>query len=67
MRKVMVSTVKQLAEGTLEYKEKGEATFLQFGVSYDLYSGGAAHYSTAIIQWPDGLVENVFLQNIRFI
>jgi hypothetical protein len=47
-------------------EEKGQATFHQFGCAYDEFESGAGNYSTAIVEWPDGNVECVRADFIRF-
>ena len=47
--------------------EKGSARFHQWGISYELIDGSVGQYTTAIIELPDGTIENVPAENIRFI
>jgi hypothetical protein len=66
MRKVIVSEYK--ANGSKwEKKEKGVASFHSFGVNYEQFEGGPGHFSTAIVEYPDGQVDNVPVEMIRFI
>jgi len=44
-----------------------EAVFLQFGIDYEELQGGVGHYTTAVIEWPDGLLESVPVNMVRFI
>jgi hypothetical protein len=46
---------------------KGEALFHQFGVCYEEFESGPGNYTTAIVEWPDGTVESVMADRIRFI
>lgn len=46
---------------------KSEATFHEFGVSYEEFESGPGNYSTAIIELPDGTVKNVPVEDIEFI
>lgn len=62
MRKVMVMEWKDGA-----WVDKGEAIFHQFGCDFMEMNDGNVNYSTAIIEWPDGTVENVPARNIRFL
>jgi len=43
---------------------KGEARFHQFGVDYEQFETGVGNYSTAIIELPDGTVNNVAIESI---
>lgn len=45
----------------------GEAAFHQFGVGYEEFESGAGNYSTAIVEWPNGDVENVPVEHIKFV
>lgn len=47
--------------------EKGAAKFHQFGTNFELINGKMAQYTTAIIELPDGTVDCVPAENIRFI
>lgn len=62
MRKVMV---REWKDG--ELADKGEAIFHQFGCDFMEMNDGNVNYSTAIVEWPDGTVENVPARNIRFL
>lgn len=46
---------------------KGEAVFLEFGVSYDEFDSGVGQYSTAIIELPSGEVKNIPVEQIKFV
>lgn len=72
MRKVEVSHhVRRPREDGVGYassKEiKGIATFHAFGVDYEEFDNGPGNYSTAIVEWPDGSVENVEVSLVRFL
>jgi hypothetical protein len=70
MRKVMVSRLEQNSDvpnKRWELVENGEAVFHQFGCDYEEFESGPGNFSTAIVEWPDGRVENVPAQNIRFL
>lgn len=45
----------------------GEATFHCFGCNYEEFENGIGNFSTAIVEWPDGRVENVPVEHIKFI
>lgn len=62
MRKTMVMEWK---DGKMS--DKGEAVFHQFGCDFMEMNDGNVNYSTAIVEWPDGAVENVPVQYIRFL
>jgi hypothetical protein len=67
MRKVMISERRKQPDGTWKNEEKGEAVFHQFGVDYEDCETGFGNYSTAIVEWPDGTVENVPVHRVRFL
>lgn len=47
--------------------DKGIATFHAFGVDYGEFENGPGNFSTAIVEWPDGSVENVPVERIKFL
>ena len=51
----------QKAKGTAHYEKVsvGHGIFHQFGLDYEQFENGAASYSTAIVEMPDGSVRNV--------
>lgn len=67
MRKVMVSRYKRQDNNSWCLEEVGEALFHQFGLDYEEFDNGAASFSSAIVEWPDGQVENVPAEHIRFL
>ena len=67
MRKVIVSKYNGNINGIAQYKEIGEAMFHQFGVDYEEFECGPGNYSTAIIEWPSGAIENLPVHLVRFI
>jgi len=67
MRKVMVSEYQQQEDGKWEIKEKGIAVFHAFGVNYEEFESGPGNFSTAIVEFPDGKVQNVPVGMVRFI
>lgn len=46
--------------------EKGIAEFHQFGIDYEELSDGPAQFTTAIVEWPDGTIENLPLYLVKF-
>lgn len=67
MRKVMVMEWK-FGDGIKPFlADKGEAVFHEFGCDFMEMNDGNVNYSTAIVEWPDGTVENVPARNIRFL
>ena len=67
MRKVIFSKLVKQEDGKLKLEEIGEARFHQFGSDYEEFESGGCSYSTAIIEKNDGSVENIPVNNIRFI
>lgn len=47
--------------------EKGSAKFHQWGTNYELVNGTVGQYTTAIIELPDGSVDNIPAENVKFI
>ncbi|MDO8463754.1 MAG: hypothetical protein Q7S46_00660 [Gallionella sp.] len=68
MKKVIVSEMRNTA-GTSKWVlvEKGEAIFHSFGVDYEEFETGAGNYSAAIVEWPDGRVDMVRADRIKFL
>lgn len=48
------------------WEEVGEAWFHGFGTDYEEFENGPGNFSTAIVEWPDGKVEMVRADAIRF-
>lgn len=67
MRKVIVSEYKKQEDGKCKLEEKGEAIFHQFGVGYKEFESGPGNYSTTIVEWDDGMIENVPVEQMKFI
>lgn len=72
LRKVIVSKlVPHPVDGTHRVKyvpePQGEALFHQWGMGYEEFDGGPGNFTTAIIEWPDGRVESVDAENVRFV
>lgn len=55
--------------GTREWVtvEKGEAIFHGFGSDYEEFETGAGNYSAAIVEWPNGQIELVRADRVRFV
>ena len=69
-RKVTVfANRKREVEGKVQWvreAREGQAYFHQFGLSYEEFETGGVGYSTAIIEWPNGKLENVPVEYIEF-
>ena len=50
-----------------EWLDSGVATLHGFGVDYEELQGGPGTYSVAIIEWPNGQLEMVAINRIRFL
>jgi len=50
-----------------EKVEVGRVTFHAFGVNYDESNGNIGMYSSAIIEMPDGMLENVPVELIQLV
>lgn len=66
MRRVMVFQNLH-RDGKWQMLEKGEAVFHGFGLDYEEFSDGACGYSTAIVEWPDGTVDMVRADRVKFL
>jgi hypothetical protein len=44
-----------------------EAVFLDWGIDYEEFMDGLGSYSIAIVEYEDGTVGKVALQNMRFV
>lgn len=70
-RKVIVShmVVHEVDAHRAQYvlEPLGEATFHQFGVDYEEFETGPGNFTTAIVEWPDGRVESVAVNRVRFV
>lgn len=49
-----------------EKVEDGVATFCTWGVDYETYDQGVGNFSTAIIKRPDGTIENIQAELVKF-
>lgn len=66
MRQVMVVDYLH-RDGKWQIIDKGVALFHAFGLDYEEFESGHAGFSTAIVEWPDGKVEMVRADRIRFL
>lgn len=69
MRKVNVTGAPTWCKISKEYhvSDRGEAIFHQWGVAYEQFEAGPGNYNVAIVEWPDGTVEEIQSRFIRFI
>lgn len=44
-----------------------DATFHEWGCEYEEFESGAGNYSTAIVQYDDGTIGNIRVEQIEFI
>lgn len=63
----MVRKRKKQPNGEWKLEEVGLATFHAFGLDYEEFEAGAGNFSTAIVEWEDGSVENIPVNHVRFI
>jgi len=69
-RKVMVSQYRSITKNGKKYwdpVEIGEAIFHEWGCDYTEFESGPGNYSTAIIEFDDGSIENIEVKLIKFI
>ncbi len=69
MRRVMVFEMKLVEGRHTGYSrvEKGEARFHQWGLNYEDSENGPGNYSTAIVEFDDGTVDNVPAELVQFL
>ena len=46
--------------------ERGWAWFHDFGIDFEELNGGVANYTTAVVEFPDGTIENISLPLVKF-
>jgi hypothetical protein len=46
---------------------KGYAKFLHWGINYDEFESGPGHYTAAIVMWPDGTIDYIRANLIKFV
>ena len=67
MRKVMVSEYLKQENGCLELEETEEALFHEWGSNYEEFDSGPGNYSIAIVEFDDGKIQSIPVEQIRFI
>ncbi len=73
LRRVIVSKMKAQPKQPGDHRVKyalepvGEALFHQFGYSYEEFDSGPANFTTAVVEWPDGQIESVVADHIKFV
>ena len=54
--------------GPAVLKHKGKTgLFRQFGVNYEEFETGPGNYTTAVVELPDGNIENIPVEQIKFV
>ena len=66
MRKVTVIDKIYVGNAKYQITERPGAMFHSFGVDYEEFENGPGTYSVAIVEWPDGTIETVRADRIRF-
>ena len=67
-RSVEVYEIKYNSETRKREKELiGRGMFHQFGVNFEEFDAEPGNYSTAIVEMPDGSVQNVPVEFIKFV
>lgn len=67
---VKVSKYEKISEVPLKkgwVEQPGFAYFHCFGLDYEEFDSGPGTFSTAIIEWPNGQIENVPAHSIKFV
>ncbi len=67
MRKVTVSEYLKNDEGFMLLVETGKGLFYEWGVNYEEFESGPGNYSIAIVEYEDGTIESVPVEQIKFI
>lgn len=73
LRRVMVSKLfprdmpDQPGRTKWELAEAGVAIFHQFGVNYEELESGPGNFTTGVVEWPDGRLENIPVDHLRFL
>ena len=66
-RRVMTYTWEKVGDERIQV-EDGEGIFAQYGTDFaETRDGGICHYTSAIVEMPDGRVRNMPLHMIRFL
>lgn len=66
-RKVMVRHNVKGDDGKWYLADKGEALFHCFGVNYEEFESGPGNFSIAIVEYPDGTLDTVPIEYVRFL
>ena len=56
-----------MQNGRVQLFDIGEAVFHGFGCDFEEFESGPGNFSTAIVEWPDGRLENVPVHRVRFV
>ena len=67
MRNVILTEYIEQPDGTCKFEERGLAIFHAFGINYRSLGKGIGHYTTAIVEFPDGSIKNIDLECIKFV
>jgi len=67
VRQEMPSNGTRRVVATYPLVPQGEALFHQFGVGYEEFKTCPGNYTTAVVEWPDGRVESVPVEHVRFV
>lgn len=68
MRKATLHTLKwNVVTKEYDYTVVGPVIFHQFGCEYEEFESGPGNYAVAIIEHPDGRIENVITNRIQFV
>lgn len=65
-RPITVISKTYIGSGSYRTDQRGPATFLQFGLELWEQEGQSVNYTVAIVEFPDGHVEKVPAEYIRF-
>ena len=66
MRKVTVFKREIIPAGGSKLVERGWAWFHDFGLDYEELNDGVGNYTTAVVEFPDGTLENIPLPLVKF-
>lgn len=63
----MVFDYKKQRDGNWGREEKSIALFHKFGIDFEELANGIGNFTTAVVEFPDGHVENIPVKLIRFL
>lgn len=66
MRKVTVFKREIIPAGGAKLVERGWAWFHDFGLDYEELNDGVGSFTTAVVEFPDGTLENIPLPLVKF-